>query len=327
MNTGERFRKYMKGKDVDRVPLLEEGIRDDVLELWRNQGHLTEESFADIFHFDQRFDSMINLDPIPDLKKWPRTYADLQRFAAHMHCDYKKRLPPNWPVVVKKKEKNDTLHFMRIHDGFFLSMGVYGWDRFLEVIYLLQDEPELVKECMNIQARLSRDMLLKMAEETKIDAVIFSEPIGGNDRPLLSPEMYQEFVLDSYGPLFSAIESLGIESIIFRTYANARHLLPILCNTPFNCLWACETNIDAMDYRDIQKEFGHCFSLIGGIDLDAIRRGKKAIDAELESKVPGLLENGTYIPMADGRIRTEISFENYYYYRSRLEEIISHYSR
>jgi len=61
--------------------------------------------------------------------------------------------------------------------------------------------------------------------------------------------------------------------------------------------------------------------LIGGIDLDVLRAGKEAIQREVEEKVPPLLAQGGYIPLADGRVRADIPFENYIYYRGLLEKV------
>ena len=77
----------------------------------------------------------------------------------------------------------------------------------------------------------------------------------------------------------------------------------------------------AMDYRSIRKEFGRDLRLIGGIDLDVLREGKEAIRREVEEKVPALLEQGGYVPLADGRVRADIPFENYIYYRKLLEKV------
>jgi len=43
---------------------------------------------------------------------------------------------------------------LRVHRGFFLSMGVGGWHRFVEVITLLHRNPEFVREAMAVQGRL-----------------------------------------------------------------------------------------------------------------------------------------------------------------------------
>jgi uroporphyrinogen decarboxylase len=90
----------------------------------------------------------------------------------------------------------------------------------------------------------------------------------------------------------------------------------------FNCLWACEVNIEAMDYGDIRREFGRDLRLIGGIDLDALRGDKESIRREVQDKVPPLIADGGYVPLADGRVRADVEFENYVYYRKLLRRII-----
>jgi uroporphyrinogen decarboxylase len=106
------------------------------------------------------------------------------------------------------------------------------------------------------------------------------------------------------------------------TYANARLLIPSILKWGFNCLWACEVNIEAMDYLDIRREFGRDLRLIGGIDLDALRGDKESIRREVEDKVPHLVADGGYVPLADGRVRSDVSFDNYVYYRKLLKRVI-----
>ena len=74
-----------------------------------------------------------------------------------------------------------------------------------------------------------------MLSEVEIDMATFSEPIGGSDRPLLSPRLYEEFVLSSYEPLLEVLRQYRVEIIILRTYANARALLPSI--SPFWSGW------------------------------------------------------------------------------------------
>jgi uroporphyrinogen decarboxylase len=162
----------------------------------------------------------------------------------------------------------------------------------------------------------------KVLQDIKIDAAIFNEPIGGNEGPIISPAMYELFVLNSYKPILEILDKYGIETIIFRTYANMRLLIPSILEYGFNCLWACETDSSAMDYRDIRNEFGRALRLIGGIDLDTLRYDKSRIHKELVEKVPPLISGGGYVPLADGRVRKDIPYENYAYYRRLLEQII-----
>ena len=49
-----------------------------------------------------------------------------------------------------------------------------------------------------------------MLSEVDVDWIIFSEPIGGNDGPLLSPRQYEEFVLSGYRPALDVARRRGV---------------------------------------------------------------------------------------------------------------------
>jgi len=321
MNSRERFRETMRYGVPDRVPYFEEGIREEVLKAWRGQGMQPDVTPTELFPADRREELMVDLDPRPTPEKWPASRSELAAFRRRLDtCDHG-RLPAEWAECVRAGSNRDYVLMLRLHRGFFQTMGVQDWSRFREVIYLLADDPAFVREAMAVQGAFAASLAEKILDEVEVDAVIFSEPIGGNDRPLLSPQMYEDFVLTSYKPVFDVLRRHGVETIIFRTYANARLLIPSILKWGFNCLWACEVNLEAMDYRDIRREFGRDLRLIGGIDLDALRRGKAAIRREVEEKVPPLLAGGGYVPLADGRVRQDVPFESYVYYRRLLTEM------
>jgi hypothetical protein len=134
--------------------------------------------------------------------------------------------------------------------------------------------------------------------------------------------MYRQVALRSYQPLMDVLKQNGVETIIMRSYANIRVLLPDIINAGFNCLWACECSPEGMDYQELRREFGSELRLIGGIDIDVLRRGKDSIRQEVTKKIPPLLEQGGYIPLADGRVREGVSYENYRFYRKLLEKVV-----
>jgi hypothetical protein len=210
---------------------------------------------------------------------------------------------------------------LRVHRGLFLTLGVHDWRRFDEVIRLLGEEPRLVREIMTIHGEFAAEMAEKVLSQVEVDAAVFSEPISDNHGPLISPRMYEELVLSSHDPLLEVLRRYHVETLIFMTYANSRLLLPPVLRRGFNCLWAYEVNVQAMDYRDLRREFGRTLGLIGGIDLDALRGGEDAIRREILEKVPPLLEDGGYVPLADGRIREDVPYESYTYFRRLLEEV------
>jgi hypothetical protein len=321
MNSRERFLETIQFGHPDRVPYFEEGIRKDVIEVWKKQGLSSEAEFARMFPCDKREEIQLELDPIPMPKTWPKSRSELGPFRKNLESADPRRWPDDWPEKVHSWRDRDFVLMLRVHRGFFLSMGVHDWNRFEDVARLTIEDPPFVREMMKIQSEFAARMTERVLQEVEIDAAVFTEPIGGNDRPLISPWMYEDFVLSNHDPLLAVLKRHRVQTIVYRTFANSRLLIPSVLKRGFNCLWACEVNIDEMDYRDLRFEFGRDLGLIGGIDLDVLRRDKDAIRREIEAKVPPLLEDGGYIPLADGRVREDVPFENYTYYRRLLERI------
>jgi hypothetical protein len=322
MEHRERFLATMRYDHPDRVPYFEEGIRPEVLERWYQQGLPREVDAARIYGADPREEIAPALEPKPALRQWPSTIDQLRQLRRSLDASDRRQLPRAWRQQVQHLRSADTVRMLRVHRGFFLSMGVYDWDRFSELMYLTMDDPHFVRQAMLIWGEFCAAMAERLLQQVHIDAAIFSEPIGGNEGPLISPQMYRELVLPSYTPVLDVLRRRRVNVIIFRTYANARMLIPSILESGFNCLWACEVNVQAMDYRDLRQEFGRDLRLIGGIDLDALRGGRDAIRREVEEKVPPLIADGGYVPLADGRVREDIRYEDYVYYRELVREVI-----
>jgi len=321
MTARQRFAETMRYGKPDRVPYFEEGLRDDVLEAWRRQGLADEAELHTMFETDRREQIAVDLLPRPAVRRWPTTRRGLRGLRRRLDGDDAGRLPADWAQRVEAWRTRDHVLQLQVHRGFFLSFAVRTWKRFLEVMYLVGDTPSLVMEIMEIYAECYARLAERVLRDVAVDFVTFSEPIGGNDGPLLSPGMYKRFVLDTYRPILDVLRRGGVETIVFVTYANARALMPCVLDAGFDGLWACEVETDAMDYRSLRREFGRRLRLIGGIDLDTLLVSKQAIQREVETKVPPLLAQGGYVPLADGRVRANVPLEHYIYYRRLLEKV------
>ena len=321
MNSRQRFTETMRYGAPDRVPYFEEGIRKDVLKTWRHQGLSKDTDLFRVFPSDRREEIVPDLEPRPKFKKWPSSHAELAEMRRRLDPNARGRLPRGWTRRVRAWQNREHVLMLRIHRGFFQTMGVRDWHRFMELMNLVIDDPDFVHQAMRIQGEFAAALAEKVLQDVEVDAVMFSEPIGGNYKPLVSPQMYEDLVLSSYEPVIEVLKRHGVETIVLVTYANFRILIPSILRRGFNCLWACEVNIEAMDYQDLRREFGPELRLIGGIDLDALRRNRGAIRREVEKKVPSLVADGGYVPLADGRIRADVPFENYVYYRQLLKKV------
>lgn len=312
----------MQNGSPDRPPLFTEGMRSQTLRAWRAQGMPKSTALSELFEVDERDEIEPDLWPKPYPSKWPRSLEGLADLESRLD-PFDRRLPGNWRRRVKDWQNGDSVVMLRVQRGFFQSIGIQDWSRFHEAMFLLADEPRVVQGMMEIQGEFCARVAERVLNEVQVDAAVFSEPISGNHGPLISPRMYRELVLPGYQPILDVLNRGQVRTIIFRTYSNSRALIPCILEAGFNCLWAVEVAGSEMDYRSIRREFGSDLRLIGGIDLDALHGDRQHIQREIEEKVIPLLEQGGFIPLADGRVRADVKWENYRYYRKLLERAVA----
>ena len=321
MNSRQRFLETMQSGQPDRPPLFDEGQREEVLEAWRLQGMPGEADLSELFAIDEREEIEPDLYPAPGLESWPASLEALGTLKAALDPGDPARLPQDWKACVRGWQNRRHTVMLRVHRGFFQSIGVHDWRRFHQMMYLIKDEPLLVRKMLEIQGEFNARVTGRVLRDVQVDAAVFSEPIGDNNGPLISPRTFRELVLPTYQPVFEVLRRYNVRTIILRAYANIYPLIPDLLKAGINCLWLVEVRALAMDYTRLRGEFGHDLRLIGGLDLDVLREGRESIRQELEEKVPPLLEQGGYAPLLDGRVREDVTWENYCYYRELLERL------
>jgi hypothetical protein len=321
MNSRERFLAAMRYETSDRVPYFYEGMRSEVLDAWQAQGMQPGSDLKHMFGFDERQEVEPDLEHGLNLIQLAKTADGPARLEQRLDALDPARLPRGWKKQVRLWKNRQHILMLEIHQGLFLTLGIEEWDSFAEAMLLLADDPDFVQQAMMIQARFAARLAERILSEVQVDAAIIGEPIASIHGPLVSPRMYEKLALVSYASLIQALRRCGVETIILRSYANVRPLLPGILRAGFNCLWAYERDHEAMDYLSLRREFGRELRLIGGIDLDVLRQDEGAIHRELERVVPPLLADGGYIPMVDGRVREYIPLANYLYYRRLLEEM------
>lgn len=321
MNSRTRFLETMHFGVTDHVPLFEEGMREGVLEEWRNKGMQPGGDLSALFNYDCREEVSIDTVPKQDYSILVERENGLEIFRQHLMETAEARMPRGWRESVPYWKNREHVLMLMVHDGFFESIGIEDWRTFARSLYLLADYPDFMRQALEALGEFSATLVERFLKQVQIDAAVISEPIGGNHGALVSPRTYKEFAAVSYKPIMDVLKRYGVDTIIWRTYANTRALLGEAVAMGANCLWAIEANHQSMDYLDIRREFGSDLRLIGGIDLDVLRQDEEAIRFEIEAKVPPLLAQGGYIPLADGRVRQGMSYKNYAYYRRLLEDV------
>lgn len=319
MTGRERFLATLASRKCDRVPFLLEGLRPDVFESWG----IRPDQLPHATQTDQHLMLVPDTGPIPYPDDWPVKSSQLPRFLAKLNPRHPERFGSEWQEQTRLCSDSGIIRILRVHNGFFQSMGINDWHRFDETIALLAEAPDFVEKYMHSYTRRTAKILQIALDSQPVDAVYFNEPIGGKNQPLISPADFRRFALDTCAPLFAFLKKRGIKNIIFMSYSNVRRLLPMLVEHGFNCLWSCETDHPDMDYNSIRAEFGDRLRLIGGIDLKLLTLDAAEMKKIFDKKIIPLIIQGGFIPLANGRVRKNTQPEKYMEYRKLLFQAIA----
>ncbi|MDP6112595.1 MAG: uroporphyrinogen decarboxylase family protein [Planctomycetota bacterium] len=316
----QRFLKTVHYQDSDRPPLWEEGIIDEVWEMWREQGLTSPDELRRRFQFDHYELIEPNLWPIPRFKQTEQ--GEFSELRGRYSGEIGERLPKDWAVRVNSWENREHPIGLMFTRGLLQACGVGNWQGLTGLLYALFDSPGEIDCVLECVTEMALTLVGKVIEEVHLDFAVLSEPIASFSAPVLSPDHYRRFAMPHYRRLVDSLKAKGIENLVVRTWGNSSPLFPLWLDLGINTLWNDHCNSGGVSYPELRRRFGKELRLIGGIDARALHKDKKAIHEAVDRTVPPLLESGGYLPMLDDRVRRDVPFKNYCCYRERLMELV-----
>ena len=162
-------------------------------------------------------------------------------------------------------------------------------------------------------------MCEKLTSKIDFDFAVFWEDMSGRQGSMISPATFREFMSPNYKKLTDFLKSRGINIFAVDTDGYVGELINLFLEIGINMLFPFEQQADN-DLIKFRKKFPE-LRMFGGIDKKILSRDKISIDKELE-KISFLIGKGGYIPSIDHNVSPDSSWENFKYYRNRLNEII-----
>lgn len=257
---------------------------------------------------------------IPHYISWPvSTMDDLEKVAAErLDPDSPGRFPADWPAVVRRLNAYDGVVAL---GGY--PCGFFGSPRFLmgEVEFMVAfiERPELVRALVDRFARLWAALYDRVLSQVRVDCIHIWEDMSYKNGPLISPQMFREFLLPAYRRLTDVARSHGVKVVLVDTDGDCRKLIPPMIDGGVTGLYPFEAQAN-LNVVDIRRDFPR-LQILGGIDKKALARGPAAIDAELARQVPAMLPQGGYVPMVDHQVPPDVSWESYLHYRRRIADM------
>jgi len=114
--------------------------------------------------------------------------------------------------------------------------------------------------------------------------------------------------------------SRGIDIILVDSDGDVSELIPLWLDAGINGVYPMEVAA-GMDVAKLRREYGSDLLMTGGIDKRVLARDHRAIDEELDAKIP-LVEQGGYIPHLDHAIPHDVPYENFVYYWKRKKRLL-----
>ena len=175
MNERERFRRLFGGEQVDRPPLLEEGVREEVIERWHKQGLPLGRDHLEVFGLTP------HENVGPDLTYLPKYCGRIMDLSDR---DYRRafnvssqRFPEDWSENVRRLQERDHIVCIWASRGFFHALGVADWATLEQVLFGVIEDPKKIQKRMEMYGDFCARMLEMTLGEVDPEFIFLSEPI------------------------------------------------------------------------------------------------------------------------------------------------------
>ena len=219
--------------------------------------------------------------------------------------------------IEKSKYRTVPLVINHFPVGFFGSLRqLMGEERLLLTYY---DDPGLIKDMLDHLCTLWISIAEELTARIDFDVGYFWEDMSYKQGSLISPSMFREFMTPMYKKFIGFLKARGIKKFSLDTDGNVETLVPLLMEAGINILYPFERQA-GNNLLKFREEYPQLI-MMGGFDKNVLAGSKEDIDRELDI-TKQLIKKGGYIPYGDHLFPHNIPWENFKYYRSRLNQII-----
>ncbi|RIH65015.1 hypothetical protein D1164_10525 [Mariniphaga sediminis] len=254
--------------------------------------------------------------PIKDKKSWEKLKEERLNLK-----NIKERFPANWKTLVEEYRHRDyPLAIGGYPQGFFGTPAhLIGYEN-LFIWYCI--EPKLIHDILETFTNIWLAVFEEVISQVEIDHWHIWEDISYGRGSMISVDMVKEFLCPYIKRISDFIKSKGVKIILLDTDGDCNDLIHPFMEAGVTGMYPFETH-SGMDIVKVRKQYPK-LQMLGGIPKSEIAKGKKRID-EILIPVEQVLKTGGYIPFGDHFIPPDVNFENFSYYRNKLNSLIDKY--
>lgn len=239
--------------------------------------------------------------------------------------DFKNQLKNLFTDDNLEKLREDLLKIKPLHDkgeifiwftleGFFwFPRTMFGIENHLFAFY---DYPELMHEMNQKLTDFHLKALDVIFEVLTPEFMTFAEDMSYNHGPMLSKELYDEFIAPYYKQIVPKIKLHGTK-VLIDTDGDVEPLIDWFKEVGIQGVIPLErqAGVDVNRIRENHPDW----IMIGSYDKTVMCKGEEAMRKEFERIFPAM-KSGLYIPSVDHQTPPDVSLENYKIYMKLLKE-------
>lgn len=252
-------------------------------------------------------------NPIRDWPSWLRLKDERMNLK-----DVKGRFPAHWPKLLQKYRNRDyPLVLGGYPQGYFGTLAhLMGYEH---LFYNYTDEPKLIHDIQKTFTDVWIAVYEEVLSQTDVDLFVIWEDISAGTGSMVAPAMIREFMLPYYKRLTGFLKAHGVKTIFVDTDGECTDLIPLFMEGGVTGMYPMEATcgVDIVKVRRLHPTL----QLMGGIPKSEIPKGRERIDQILKP-VAEVLKTGGYVPFGDHLIPPEVHWEEFSYYRKKLNELI-----
>lgn len=347
MNSRERFKAAMKGEKTDRFLFdfwMSKGFEN---KLEKERG-LSKENFLDKFDVDFRFiDGPKYIGPelnvsgdidediwgvkrksvIVNLSGGTETYKEVE-FSPLETATTVEEIEnySHWPSAdwfdyseIEKQcdeilDKNKVVVFMGDRMNRIAQLKPAMYIRGMEKILMdMCINPEIAKAIFRKIKGFYFEYSEKIYESAngKLDIVLTGDDFGAQNAPLISPEMWCDFLGDGFEKYVEIAKKYNIY-VMHHSCGSIKQIIPLLIDRGLDILQSLQPESANMDAKTLQKEFGDKLAFQGGISIQQTLPfgNREEIEAEVKSRKEIFGKNNKYILCSSHNVQADVSIEN-----------------
>lgn len=258
---------------------------------------------------------------IPTSMKWPiydeDSWYKLKEERLNLD-DIKGRFPAHWKQLVEEYKNRDyPLALGGYPAGFFGTVShLIGYENVFVWYY---EEPELMHDILDTLTSVWMAVYEEVLAEVEIDHLQIWEDISFGKGSMISPPTVEEFMCPYIKRMTDFLKSKGVKHALLDTDGDCYELISIFENAGVTGMYPFEVHC-GMDVERVRREHPN-LQILGGVPKSEITKGTAKID-EILQPIERVLKTGGYVPFGDHFIPPDVPFEEFSYYRNKLNDMI-----